>query len=498
MKCPKCGCEIKEGHLYCDTCGMEIQMVPDFEPEIENSIMETLSTLAEGIRGKTRAEKSEKSEKNKNAFGQKAPKSARESEEPGQSAENRWKDRKWVIVSLITFITATLLIVFIAVYVYRGYSVSYQTQRARAYAESGDYAKAIECLERARALRSDITELAMMEADYCYQFGDKDKAADILLTLVGKEYLEYEDKETLYERIITILNEEGRYEEINELLISCTDSEIVNHFQQYLALPPEFGYDSGSYDEVITLKLSANTAGTIYYTLDGSEPDERSYIYTAPLFLESGDYQVTAVFINEYGIRSDSARNWYVINLSVPDAPQIPVASGDYDTPMQIEAVVPEGGTVYYTTDGTTPDAYSQQYTGPIAMPLGRTNFKFVAISEEGVSSEIVNRSYSLTLDTDITVTRAVNIIVDALFRRRVLSDLQGHSYEIEGKYVFKYDSIVEIPNLGYYYILNEYVEDNSGNQTKTERLYAVEVNTGAPNRLIYDENGQMGLISLQ
>ena len=95
-------------------------------------------------------------------------------------------------------------------------------------------------------------------------------------------------------------------------------------------------------------------------------------------------------------------------------------------------------------------------------------------------------------------MTRAVNIIVDALFRRRVLSDLQGHSYEIEGKYVFKYDSIVEIPNLGYYYILNEYVEDNSGNQTKTERLYAVEVNTGVPNRLIYDENGQMGLISLQ
>ena len=64
--------------------------------------------------------------------------------------------------------------------------------------------------------------------------------------------------------------------------------------------------------------------------------------------------------------------------------------------------------------------------------------------------------------------------------------------------YVFKYDTIVEIPNSGYYYVLNEYVEDESGNQTKTERLYAVEVYTGAPNRLIYDENGQMGLISLQ
>ena len=45
MKCPKCGHELKEGHLICEICGEEIQIVPDFEPEIENSITETLSTL---------------------------------------------------------------------------------------------------------------------------------------------------------------------------------------------------------------------------------------------------------------------------------------------------------------------------------------------------------------------------------------------------------------------------------------------------------------------
>ena len=46
MKCPNCGEEMKEGHLICEACGNEIQIVPDFEPEIENSITETLSTLA--------------------------------------------------------------------------------------------------------------------------------------------------------------------------------------------------------------------------------------------------------------------------------------------------------------------------------------------------------------------------------------------------------------------------------------------------------------------
>ena len=36
MKCPKCNRELKEGQLYCEVCGEEIQMVPEFEPEIEN------------------------------------------------------------------------------------------------------------------------------------------------------------------------------------------------------------------------------------------------------------------------------------------------------------------------------------------------------------------------------------------------------------------------------------------------------------------------------
>lgn len=485
MKCPECGYEIMEGHLYCENCGMEIQMVPDFEPEIENSITETLSTVAEEIESEGSSKKTEKIKS-----------TLKKRKKPGKGRGQN--DRQWFLASLSIFIAVTIFILFAVIYVYHRYSVPYQVQQARTHAQSGDYTKAIECLERARALRSDMAELVLLEADYCYRAGEKDRAAEILLTLTGKEYLEYEDREKLYESIVEIYDEEGRYEDISALLRACGDENIANHFQQYLAMPPEFGCESGSYDEVITLKLSSNTAGTIYYTMDGSEPDERSSVYTAPLFLESGSYQITAVFINEYGIRSESARNWYVINLITPDKPEISLASGDYHTPVKIEAAVPENSTVYYTIDGTNPDAYSLEYTGPIPMPLGRTNFKFVAISEEGVSSEVVSRSYDLTLETDITITRAVNIIVDALFRRGVLSDLQGHSYGIEGKYVFKYDSIVEIPNLGYYYILNEYVEDHSGYQTKTERLYAVEVYTGAPNRLIYDEKGQMGLIPLK
>ena len=47
MKCPKCNQELKDGQLYCEACGEEIKIVPEFDPEIENSIEETLLGLAD-------------------------------------------------------------------------------------------------------------------------------------------------------------------------------------------------------------------------------------------------------------------------------------------------------------------------------------------------------------------------------------------------------------------------------------------------------------------
>ena len=39
MKCPNCNKEMKEGRLYCEYCGRDIHIVPDFEPELEYSVV---------------------------------------------------------------------------------------------------------------------------------------------------------------------------------------------------------------------------------------------------------------------------------------------------------------------------------------------------------------------------------------------------------------------------------------------------------------------------
>ena len=50
------------------------------------------------------------------------------------------------------------------------------------------------------------------------------------------------------------------------------------------ALPPEFSKNGGFYDEPLSLSLKAMDASAeIRYTLDGSEPDEQSAVYTGPI-----------------------------------------------------------------------------------------------------------------------------------------------------------------------------------------------------------------------
>lgn len=474
MKCPNCGQEIQAGHLYCEKCGMEIQMVPDFEPEIENSITEALSTVAEEIE-----------EKEPDAIG------------TGDELFAEPSRKNWILIALGTAVAVALIGIGAALLIHFKFSVPYQLESARKYAQQEDYETALIYLDRAIELEPHNVDQIMLKASYCYRLNRLDQAAEVLQELIEKNPLSEEQAEQAYESIVYIYDELGRYEEINELLLQCQDDSIVTMFQNYMAMSPEFNYAAGSYDEIVYLSLSANTTGTIYYTLDGSEPSRTSLRYTAPISLESGTYQVSALFINDYGIESQVVKNWYEINLTVPQPPQVIVESGRYLLPSQIEVLLSTEGTIYYTTDGSEPNIDSLRYTQPIDMPLGQTNYKFVVISEEGVSSEIVNRTYEFRPDTDISVEKAISNVTSALYQRGVLSDLQGHSFEIKGKYVFAYDTIVEIPELGYYYKLSEYVESENGIRTKTERLYAVELYTGAPNRLLYDENGNMGLIAL-
>lgn len=474
MKCPHCGNELKEGYLICENCGEEIRIVPDFEPEIENSITETLSTLASMQEGKDTEEM------------------------PGGDSTDRMPPDKagqagvrskriWVVVSLALLLVVALI--SYGLYFYHVQTVDFQMDKAKSYAERGSYGEAIACLEAAYVRYPEVAQLLFLEADYYYLQGDNEAALSALMRIIGEESYASEDVEEAYDKTVTIYANMGAYDKINELLRSCPDEKIVTMFQSYLAMEPEFSYVEGSYAEVIPLKLSSNTAGTIYYTTDGSMPDKHSQIYTAPIFLETGEYTISAFFVNDYGIESEVVTKTYTINLSVPTAPEVELYSGEYSHAMMIAVEETEGCKIYYTTDESEPTSDSVPYTGPIPMPLGKTLFKFVNISEEGISSEVTMRTYTLRLRGAVTTSEAVNNLVMRLVETEYLEDVTGRNKRQVGTLSYQFSSVLLVGGQDYYTIY-EYYDDGTGILSRTDKVFLVQVYTGDCAQLSYDEKG--------
>ena len=278
MICPRCGYEMKEEHLYCERCGAEIQIVPDFEPEIQNSIEETLSTVAWEINPDLSENSSDLKKKPQ--------------EEDFLKEGNVFRgitSRKRILITTLTSILMTLVIILLAGLIYQNYSVNYQIREAEERMEKAQYENALTCLVKAEKLQPEDTGIPYMQAQCYYELGEADRAAEILENVVFKRSMDEERKIQYFDFIITILAGQQNYERISELLMESGDTAVQTQFQHYMAMKPEFGYSTGNYEKVISLKITANTTGTIYYTTDGSEPQEHSLVYTAPIQLEPGE-----------------------------------------------------------------------------------------------------------------------------------------------------------------------------------------------------------------
>lgn len=451
MKCPKCGSDFVDGHLYCDVCGEELQIVPDFEPEIENSILENLSALIDELDD--------------------APIQTEMSGDTSQSAQTGSRKRNilWVVAA-----AAVLIFAVLGVFLYRNNSYNFQMEKAKNMAANGNYTQAISYLDRAIELNETDVTAKLLLADYYCENGQTERAEIILREVISLDAANAD----AYRKLITIYEADEDYERINRILTENGTKTILHEFSSYVALPPEFSYESGTYDEVVPLKLTSNTTGVIYYTLDGTTPDKTSEIYTSPIFLENGYYAVNAVFINDKGVMSDCAERTYRVHVAVPLEPKISVESGSYTTPTLIEAEIPPGCTVYYTIDGTEPTQDSPMYTIPISMPIGNSTFKFIAYSEEGIGGAVATREYTLNVETLLTVESAVSLLLKGLTDRGIILDFEGSVPSMSGHNSYISSTLIS-SGTRIYYLIVEYYVDATGAISKTGNMYAVDADSG-------------------
>ena len=279
MKCQKCGAEISEGKLYCSACGQEIQIVPDFEPEVEHTINQTMYHILNDVfQGEVRHAKtsSQKEKKHKKHY-------------------FRW------ISLLLVFSFLILLLVF----GYMNYTSDYQIRRGNYYLKREEYTEAIRHYEKAEAIAPENAEIALYLAE-CYAAMDKMAGYEASLTKViqnkaaSQEYLKL-----AYTRLASLYLENNEYQKIAKLLKTCEVPEVLELFGKYQAQLPKFSHEEGEYADIIPLKIQGGDKGTVYYTTDGTDPTIESKAYSTPIFLDKGEYTIKAIYVNEFGVVSD-------------------------------------------------------------------------------------------------------------------------------------------------------------------------------------------------
>lgn len=176
-----------------------------------------------------------------------------------------------------------------------------------------------------------------------------------------------------------------------------------------ITLPtPTFTPASGATDTLIEVTIAcANANAAIYYTTDGSTPDANATLYSAPFELNTvGEHTIKAIAILNGWDNSEVATATYNIYRMTVATPTILPADTSSSMITVSMSCATSGATIYYTTDGTTPDNTSNIYSAPFELSTpGTYTVKAIAMRNNWNNSEIATAHYTiyqLTVETPV------------------------------------------------------------------------------------------------
>ncbi len=546
MRCSKCGEEYKENQAFCLKCGNPIHVVPDFnliEAELASDVgalmddeedkqpnklddlepMKTVNVPVDDISMglkmvDIRREKfsfdddveSVEDIRQRRVENRPTGQQARGSQAKNSQAMSKKKKKSNAKATLknlgIMFggvlVLALLIVALIQITKCSGLNESSkfteQYNVAKAYYEGDNKKDAIEETLKAieiATINSETLKGRMLLHDVYVRFEVMDE--DYIENLL--KIVEIGTSDTKYsEAILDYYYTNEMFVEFNSHMEVLEKGVLTDEMKKYLPSTPVANYDGEKhYNEYLQIELKTDEGCKIYYTMDDSDPKTSKVVfeYSEPINLDiEGTHYIKAFAEDENGIKSEVYKVTYVIENVEMSGPVVTPGSGVLDDYAMIEVTVPEGCKVYYTTDGETePTAKSTQYTEPIELPYGVSDFWFVAIDEEGNVSNITKRTYRLQLDKNVASSNdAKTLVQDMCIKEK---ELDENAMDINGiQYKFTSIELVVISNRQCYVIkVSATLPEESTDTTlevPADEYYAVNTNSAEINKLIVTDEG--------
>ena len=190
-------------------------------------------------------------------------------------------------------------------------------EKAEEYAAEGSYAEAVRTIDKALEAADDGNcsdeALRLKKAQYLQDAGDTDQALTEAMRVVKNTQEGQPEYDEAWERIVSICTQEEEYGKLATLLEGSGVESIKSRYYNYLVYDPVFRDPPGTYEGSLELYIESQGVGAVFYTIDGTEPTEKSNLYNDPIVLRPGIYTIKAFFINRYGLKSSTVTGTYQI-----------------------------------------------------------------------------------------------------------------------------------------------------------------------------------------
>ncbi len=211
---------------------------------------------------------------------------------------------KKLLITLLVFLLLGGLIFGLLYFFWTAENFALLGQRAVA---EQNYSRAVRCYEIACDLDPENSEYPLALADACIAEGNYTKAerylVNAILTAPSVE---------LYCKLSSVYIAQDKLLDAQEMLDNVNDPTIFSQLDSLRPAAPTFSYESGEYDEYISVELSAQ-AGTIYYSLTEEYPSTTGTAYAEPISLVTGDNHLSAIVVDESGLVSTLVTADYLI-----------------------------------------------------------------------------------------------------------------------------------------------------------------------------------------